>query len=95
MNFPHTSPEPDELYRPELNLDLSAWYVGQLAKRFVHPALIAAAYNAGPAVTLKWTSELGSMPVDLFVESMPFKETRAYVKQVVADLKESGREHLT
>ena len=78
-------PEPDELYRPELNLDLSAWYVGQLAKRFVHPALIAAAYNAGPAVTLKWTSELGSMPVDLFVESMPFKETRAYVKQVVAD----------
>lgn len=78
-------PEPDELYRPELNLDLSAWYVGQLAKRFVHPVLISAAYNAGPAVTLKWTSELGSMPVDLFVESMPFKETRAYVKQVVAD----------
>ncbi len=78
-------PEPDELYRPELNLDLSAWYVGQLAKRFVHPVLIAAAYNAGPAVTLKWTGELGSMPVDLFVESMPFKETRAYVKQVVAD----------
>jgi peptidoglycan lytic transglycosylase len=78
-------PEPDELYRPELNLDLSAWYVGQLAKRFVHPVLIAAAYNAGPTVTLKWTSEIGSMPVDLFVESMPFKETRAYVKQVVAD----------
>jgi len=78
-------PEPDELYRPELNLDLSAWYVGQLAKRFVHPVLIAAAYNAGPAVTLKWTGDLGTMPVDLFVESMPFKETRAYVKQVVAD----------
>jgi len=78
-------PEPDELYRPELNLDLSAWYVGQLARRFVHPVLIAAAYNAGPGVTLKWTGELGAMPVDLFVESMPFKETRAYVKQVVAD----------
>jgi len=78
-------PEPDELYRPELNLDLSAWYVGQLAKRFVHPVLIAAAYNAGPTVTIKWTNDLGTMPVDLFVESMPFKETRAYVKQVVAD----------
>ena len=58
-------PEPDELYRPELNLDLSAWYVGQLSKRFVHPVLISAAYNAGPVVTLKWTGELGSMPVDL------------------------------
>jgi len=78
-------PEPDELYRPELNLDLSAWYVGQLAKRFVHPVLIAAAYNAGPGATVKWTNELGAMPVDLFVEAVPFRETRAYVKQVVAD----------
>ena len=78
-------PEPDELYRPELNLDLSAWYVGQLSRRFVHPVLIAAAYNAGPVVTLQWTVQLGSLPVDLFVESLPFKETRAYVKQVVAD----------
>ena len=36
-------------------------------------------------MTLKWTSDLGSLPVDLFVESVPFKETRAYMKQVVAD----------
>ena len=80
------APEPDELYRPELNLDLSAWYVSQLSKRFVHPALIAAAYNAGPTVTLQWAAQYGSLPVDLFVESLPYKETRAYVKQVVADL---------
>ncbi|MGO9828502.1 MAG: transglycosylase SLT domain-containing protein [Myxococcaceae bacterium] len=80
------APEPDELYRPELNLDLSAWYVSQLSKRFVHPALVAAAYNAGPAVTLQWAAQYGSLPVDLFVESLPYKETRAYVKQVVADL---------
>jgi soluble lytic murein transglycosylase len=80
------APEPDELYRPELNLDLSAWYVSQLSKRFVHPALVAAAYNAGPAVTLSWATQYGNLPVDLFVESLPYKETRAYVKQVVADL---------
>ena len=79
-------PEPDELYRPELNLDLSAWYVSQLSKRFVHPALVAAAYNAGPTVTLQWTNQYGQLPVDLFVESLPYKETRNYVKQVVADL---------
>jgi soluble lytic murein transglycosylase len=59
--------------------------VGQLSRRFVHPVLISAAYNAGPVVTLQWTTQLGSLPVDLFVESLPFKETRAYVKQVVAD----------
>jgi soluble lytic murein transglycosylase len=79
-------PEPDELYRPELNLDLSAWYVSQLSKRFAHPALVAAAYNAGPVVTLQWAAQYGNLPVDLFVESLPYKETRAYVKQVVADL---------
>jgi len=79
-------PEPDELYRPELNLDLSAWYVARLSKRFVHPALVAAAYNAGPTVTLQWATQYGQLPVDLFVESLPYKETRNYVKQVVADL---------
>ena len=57
------NPEPDELYRPELNLDLSAWYVSQLSKRFVHPALVAAAYNAGPVVTLQWANQYGNFPV--------------------------------
>jgi soluble lytic murein transglycosylase len=35
---------------------------------------------------LQWATQYGSLPVDLFVESLPYKETRAYVKQVVADL---------
>ena len=79
-------PEADDLYRPELNLDLSVWYVSQLSKRFAHPALVAAAYNAGPVVTLQWATQFGQLPLDLFVESLPYKETRNYVKQVVADL---------
>jgi soluble lytic murein transglycosylase len=37
-------------------------------------------------VTLQWASQYGNLPVDLFVESLPYKETRAYVKSVVADL---------
>lgn len=79
------APEPNELFSADVNLKLAVWYLGELMKRFGHPALAAAAYNAGPGPVLKWMEERGSMPLDLFVERIPYKETRAYVKQVVAD----------
>ncbi|WP_370458845.1 transglycosylase SLT domain-containing protein [Aggregicoccus sp. 17bor-14] len=77
---------PDELFSPERNIRYGAWYLGALMKRFGHPALAAAAYNAGPSATLRWTRERGALPIDLFVEAIPYRETRGYVKQVVGDL---------
>jgi soluble lytic murein transglycosylase len=79
-------PEAEELYLPELNIQFGAWYLAALQKRFRHPVLVAAAYNAGPAAVLRWTKERGDLPMDLFVETMAFRETRGYVRQVVADL---------
>ncbi len=79
------SPNPDELFSPELNIKMGAWYLAKLLERFGHPALVAAAYNAGPQAAVKWLKENGALPLDLFVETIPFKETRGYVKQVVAD----------
>ncbi|MDY7227924.1 transglycosylase SLT domain-containing protein [Hyalangium rubrum] len=79
-------PNPAELFAPDLNIRYGAWYLSQLMKRFSHPVLAAAAYNAGPKAVTKWAKEKGSLPLDLFVEEIPFKETRGYVKQVVADL---------
>jgi soluble lytic murein transglycosylase len=76
----------DALFAPGMNIDFGAWYLSALSKRFGHPALVAAAYNAGPAATVKWLGERGEVELDLFVETIPFKETRGYVKQVVADL---------
>jgi len=78
-------PEPDDLFSAELNVRFAAWYLAELLKRFRHPMLCAAAYNAGPGPVLRWVEDRGSMPLDLFVERIPYKETRAYVKQVVAD----------
>ncbi|HZH03625.1 MAG TPA: lytic transglycosylase domain-containing protein, partial [Myxococcaceae bacterium] len=78
-------PEPSDLYRPELNVKLAAWYLAALHRRFGHPALVAAAYNAGPPAVLRWLGERGDVPLDAFVEEIPYKETRAYVKQVLAD----------
>jgi soluble lytic murein transglycosylase len=79
-------PAPAELFSPSLSIRYGAWYLSQLMKRFAHPALAAAAYNAGPDATVKWVKEKGSLPLDLFVEEIPFRETRGYVKQVLADL---------
>ncbi|MFP2897942.1 lytic transglycosylase domain-containing protein [Corallococcus sp. 4LFB] len=80
------APAPGDLFAPERNIRYGAWYLAQLMKRFAHPALAAAAYNAGPKAAVRWTQERGTLPLDLFVESIPYRETRGYVKQVVADL---------
>jgi soluble lytic murein transglycosylase len=79
------SPNPDELFSPDLNIRMGSWYLAKLLERFRHPALVAAAYNAGPTAAVRWVKEKGDLPLDLFVEIIPFKETRGYVKQVVAD----------
>ncbi|OJT21452.1 lytic transglycosylase [Archangium sp. Cb G35] len=79
-------PAPAELFSPSLSIRYGSWYLSQLMKRFSHPALAAAAYNAGPDAAVKWVKEKGTLPLDLFVEEIPFRETRGYVKQVLADL---------
>jgi soluble lytic murein transglycosylase len=55
-------------------------------ERFKHPALAAAAYNGGPGAVSRWVKAGGSQPLDLFVEKIPYKETRRYVKAVLTDL---------
>ncbi|MBI3181960.1 MAG: transglycosylase SLT domain-containing protein [Myxococcales bacterium] len=78
-------PSPEELFAPEVNLRLASWYLSALRRRFGHPALAVAAYNAGPGPVVKWANERAELPLDLWVEEIPYKETRGYVKQVVAD----------
>jgi soluble lytic murein transglycosylase len=80
------APAPGDLFAPDRNIRYGAWYLARLMERFGHPVLAAAAYNAGPNAAAKWAKERGTLPLDLFVETIPFKETRGYVKQVVADL---------
>jgi soluble lytic murein transglycosylase len=78
-------PAADDLYAPGLNVQYGTWYLAALLKRLPHPALCAAAYNAGPAAVVKWVKERRSLQLDEWVEEIPYKETRGYVKQVVAD----------
>ena len=72
-----------DLYRPEVNLEYGQRYLEHLSSMPQTQGLlpkIIAAYNAGPAPIGRWNSELrdNGDPL-LFIESIPYYETRAYV----------------
>ncbi len=75
------------LKQPSLNIQLGTRYLGKLARRFEsHPALMAAGYNAGPGGPSKWLRKYRADhkgELDVFVETIPYDETRGYVKRVV------------
>jgi soluble lytic murein transglycosylase len=73
------------LAEPEVNVALGAHYLGLLVGRFGDPAVALAAYNAGPAPVVEWARARAGMPLDAWVESIPFRETRGYLKIVLAD----------
>ncbi len=75
----------DSLYDPATNIALGTRYLAQLADRFNgSPWLASAAYNAGPNRVDQWLAARGTLEPDLFVASIPFKETREYVARVMA-----------
>jgi soluble lytic murein transglycosylase len=74
----------DSLYDPATNIELGTRYLAQLAGRFDgSPWLASAAYNAGAARVNQWLTARSLLPPDLFVATMPFKETREYVARVM------------
>ena len=73
-----------QLFTPDKNVQVGTAYLAQLAQRFRnHPILMAAAYNAGPQQVQRWLSQ-GLGPVDIWVETIPWLETRNYLKNVIA-----------
>jgi len=76
---------PGRLSDPAQAVASGGLYLGLLTDRFVHPAAAVAAYNAGPVAAAGWGSALAGLPLDEWVEDLPFRETRRYVKAVLAD----------
>ncbi len=75
----------DTLYDPGVNIELGTRYLAQLAARYDGaPWLTSAAYNAGPNRVDQWLAARGTLAPDLFIATMPFKETRDYVARVMA-----------
>jgi soluble lytic murein transglycosylase len=75
----------DTLYDPVTNIILGTRYLAQMAARFSGSIWLAsAAYNAGPGKVDQWLEARGSLPPDLFVATIPYKETREYVARVLS-----------
>ncbi|MFN2548736.1 MAG: lytic transglycosylase domain-containing protein, partial [Myxococcales bacterium] len=73
----------EELTEPATAIDLGAWYLAELLGRFGDPAVALAAYNAGPRAATPWAAAGAGRQLDEWVEDIPYRETRRYVKVVV------------
>lgn len=70
---------------PETAIPVGTHYLALLLARFREPALAVAAYNAGPAPVVEWAATRSGMALDAWVESIPYRETRQYVKIVLSE----------
>lgn len=81
------SVKPEQLYQPEVNLDLGMRYLAKLVGRFgggdPAVALAVPSYNAGAGAVDRWLGERGTWDLDLFIEAIPFDETRHYTQSVL------------
>jgi soluble lytic murein transglycosylase len=74
----------ESLKRPEVNIALGTKMLGQLRGSFsVNRSLAIAAYNGGPGAVRRWVDARSAEDFDLFVEEIPYDETRGYLKRVL------------
>ncbi|GAC1490063.1 MAG: transglycosylase SLT domain-containing protein [Chamaesiphon sp.] len=71
------------LENPNDNIELGTWYLDSTHRQYNNNSMLAiASYNAGSGNVSKWLQEKGSIDPDEFVETIPFEETKGYVKNV-------------
>ena len=75
----------DTLTNPQSNIRLGTSYLGQMARRYGGNRVLAtAAYNAGPHRVDRWLPLAGKQDARIWIENIPFNETRKYVRRVLA-----------
>ncbi|MGA7298094.1 MAG: transglycosylase SLT domain-containing protein, partial [Rhodanobacteraceae bacterium] len=73
------------LFDADTNISLGTYYLGEMAARYRgSPWLASAAYNAGANKVDEWLDARRQLPPDVFIDTMPYHETRAYVRRVLA-----------
>lgn len=68
---------------PETNLILGIHHVDRLLQKYKHPVFVLTSYNANPRATERWLNNIDSSDMIVFIERIPYKETRSYVKLVM------------
>jgi soluble lytic murein transglycosylase len=78
--------DPESLKRPEVSITLGAKLLGSLRASYPdNRALAIAAYNGGGGAVGRWLAARAHEDFDLWVEEIPFDETRGYIKRVLAN----------
>lgn len=70
---------------PDTNIRFGAYYICDMIKRNggkILPALFS--YNAGPNAVKRWVKQKGKTPDDLFLETLPYAETRGYGRNLLS-----------
>lgn len=76
-------PAADDLYDPAVNIPLGAANLRALIDKFNGQMAVAlAGYNAGPGAATRWLPAQSIDP-DIWIENIPFNETRGYVQRVL------------
>ena len=76
-------PNKEKIFDHIINIQLGIFYLGQIARKFQSELIYTAgSYNAGPHNMKKWLNRFNGIKIDEFVESIPYKETKNYVKRV-------------
>ncbi|HYP68961.1 MAG TPA: transglycosylase SLT domain-containing protein [Thiobacillaceae bacterium] len=74
-----------DAHDPDTNIKFGAYYLRTLMDAMDNQAVLAtAAYNAGPRRAQRWRDER-AMEGAIYIESIPFNETREYVKKVMSN----------
>jgi soluble lytic murein transglycosylase len=77
----------DSLKRPEVNIALGCRYLAVLRGQFSDSPLLAIpGYNAGGGAPKKWLGERPTEDFDLWVEKIPYDETKSYTKRVITSM---------
>ena len=75
------------LFDPDLNIRLGTRFLEALFNDFTqHPSVAIAGYNGGHGNINRWLRQRGELPFDLWVEEIPFGQTRGYTKRVTMSL---------
>ena len=75
-----------ELLVADKNITLGSFYITELLTKYNGNRILAtAAYNAGPSRVDRWLKKSASqLPIDVWIETIPYSETRKYVQNVLA-----------
>jgi soluble lytic murein transglycosylase len=81
----------EELFDPQVNIRLGTAFFLERLDRFGNLPAALAGYNAGENRVARWNRALAPLGEELFIELIPYTETRDYVRRILAGATMYGR----